>query len=308
MIVSASRREDLPAFRMDWLMSRLREGSCDVTNPFDPRRVRRVSLVPEDVDCLVLWTRDPRPLTPRARELESMGYRFYVHVTITGYPREIEPGTMRDTEAADAFASLAQIIGPERVLWRYDPVIASRELDPGFHARNFERISSLLEGKTKRVTVSLIDEYARTRARLEAAGLEDIVFGTPRHGDRRAPAATSLNAQLPDAPSTEFALCPDSTTPSTPPPPYPAILKDLASIALSRGMEPVSCAELYDLSALGIRRGACVDAALIKKIFDIDMAPGRDRGQRATCACAPSVDIGEYGSCPALCAYCYARR
>jgi hypothetical protein len=299
MIVSASRREDLPAFRMDWLMDRLREGSCEVPNPFDARRTRRVRLDPAEVECLVLWTRDSRPLAGRVRELESMGHRFYVHVTLTGYPSSLEPGTVREAEAVSAFAALADLVGPARVIWRYDPIIVARELDPDFHRKNFERLAAALKGATNRVTLSLLDEYARTRARLERAGLSGVVFGSPRVPAEDAPLGIPRNTAL---------LASDSAAPPMAPVPYPELLADLAAIARSRGMESVACAEPYDLSGLGIARGACVDAALIGKLFGIAADPAKDRGQRPACGCAPSVDIGEYGRCPGGCAYCYARR
>ena len=36
--------------------------------------------------------------------------------------------------------------------------------------------------------------------------------------------------------------------------------------------------------------------------------PPKDRGQRAFCGCIASADIGQYATCPHLCAYCYANR
>ena len=296
MIVSASRRCDLPAWRMDWLMDRLREGRVEVPNPFDARRPRLVSLDPASVDCVVFWTRDPRPLSARAAELAGMGFRFYVHVTITGYPEALEPGTLGAADAVAAFSALSDAIGPERALWRYDPILVARGLDADWHPRNFAALARALEGRTRRVTLSLLDEYARTRARLERAGLPEPVFGTRRGGP--GPAEDGSGAEAPG---------PLFGQPPAPPAPYPALLAGLAAIARGRGMEPLSCAEPYDLSALGIGRGSCVDAKLIETLFGIDLPATKDRGQRPDCGCAPSVDIGEYGTCPAGCVYCYAR-
>jgi hypothetical protein len=291
MIVSASRRCDIPAYRMAWLMGALRAGSCEVRSPFDARKSRIVSLDPAEVDCLVFWTRDPRPLAAAAREIEALGFRFYAQVTITGYPAALEPGTLREAEAAAAFSALSDAVGPERALWRFDPVFVARGLGPEDLRRAFERLAAALEGQTRRVTLSLLDEYARTRARLEKAGLSEIVFGSsgvPRRAARDDGSRASAAIPLPE--------------------PYSGLLAELAAIARSRGIESVACAEPYDLSALGIARGACVDGALIEKLFGMAIPASRDRGQRPCCGCAPSVDIGAYGSCPAACAYCYARR
>ena len=62
MILSASRRTDIPAFYGDWLMNRLRAGFLLVRNPRNPRQVSRIDLSPENVDCIVFWTKNPAPL------------------------------------------------------------------------------------------------------------------------------------------------------------------------------------------------------------------------------------------------------
>lgn len=80
-------------------------------------------------------------------------------------------------------------------------------------------------------------------------------------------------------------------------------------------MTPQACAEPYDFSALGIEAGACVDAAFAASLWgategyaDGTGSRRKDSGQRPACRCAPSVDIGAYGTCPRGCAYCYANR
>jgi hypothetical protein len=65
MIISASRRTDIPAFYADWLVYRLNAGYCLVKNPFNPAQIKRVSLKPEDVDGIVLWTKNAAPILPR---------------------------------------------------------------------------------------------------------------------------------------------------------------------------------------------------------------------------------------------------
>ena len=73
-----------------WMARRLKEGYCTVPNPYDRNQVSRISLRPEDVDAIVFWTRNPRPLLPYLEELDSRGYCYYFQFTILGYPREID--------------------------------------------------------------------------------------------------------------------------------------------------------------------------------------------------------------------------
>jgi hypothetical protein len=292
VIVSASRRTDIPARYLDWLMGRLAAGYCLVRSPYSAASLRRVELDPSGVECLVFWTRDPRALAARAAEIELMGFRFYVHVTLCAYPRSVEPSGLGIEAGVDALRELADAVGPERSLWRYDPVFVADGLDADFHRAAFGRISAALEGATRRVTLSLLDEYAGTAARLARSGFPGAVFGSPRGRPGGAAGDEGRAGE-----------------PRLPPEPYPALLADLAAMARSRGMEPVACAEDFDLEPYGIGRASCVDSSLISKLRGEPPADrGRDKGQRLGCGCAPSVDIGAYGTCPALCAYCYANR
>ena len=76
MIISASRRTDIPALYAEWFIRRIHAGFCHVPNPFNPRHVSTVSLRPEDVEVIVFWTRHARPLLPYLDELDRFGYRY----------------------------------------------------------------------------------------------------------------------------------------------------------------------------------------------------------------------------------------
>ncbi|HSQ35914.1 MAG TPA: DUF1848 family protein, partial [Candidatus Binatia bacterium] len=83
MIVSASRRCDLPAFHGHWFMEQLRRGTVTIANPFRPDRSRAVSLERKDVDAIVFWSRDPRPFLAHLAEIEARGYPYYFLITVT---------------------------------------------------------------------------------------------------------------------------------------------------------------------------------------------------------------------------------
>ncbi|MDQ7793310.1 MAG: DUF1848 domain-containing protein [bacterium] len=163
-VVSASRRTDIPAFYAEWLLNRLRAGYCLTSNPFNPRQVTRVALAPGET-VLVLWTRDPRPLLPALPELE--GFRHYFLFTLTAYPRHLEPGLPPLGQLVASFSRLSRLIGPRRVIWRYDPIILSRELDAAYHLQAFTALARALEGATERVVVSFLDPYPRVMRRLK---------------------------------------------------------------------------------------------------------------------------------------------
>ena len=125
MIISASRRTDIPAFYAQWLINRIRAGYCTVPNPVNPRQVSRVSLLPEDLDVIVFWTRNPRPLFPYLNELEQRGCRYYFQYTLLGYPVQIDPHSPPRAAAISTFRELAAR-GKTILIVTHDPSLTSR--------------------------------------------------------------------------------------------------------------------------------------------------------------------------------------
>ncbi|MFZ5427339.1 MAG: DUF1848 domain-containing protein [Thermodesulfobacteriota bacterium] len=269
MIVSASRRADIPAHYADWFMNRVRAGWCAVPSPFNARQVSRVSLEPAAVDAIVFWTRDPSPLLGRLPELRNIGFEFVFQFTLLEYPPALHPGMPPLPSRLDAFRKLSDLIGPERVLWRYDPVVLTASIGTDFHRRWFERLSRELAGHTRRVTVSLVEPYRKTLSRMKRAG-----------ADLLAPDEASLEG----------------------------LFTFMSQAARDWGMTPVSCADEAGLDGFGFVPGACVDAELLSSVTGRLLPPEKDPNQRPACRCAKSRDIGMYDACPAGCAYCYATR
>ncbi len=272
MIISASRRTDIPAFYAEWMIRRLREGYCTVPNPLNRNQVSRISLEPDDVEAIVFWTRNPAPLIPYLAELDSRGYRYYFQYTILGYPRQIDPKSPSPRAAIRTCHKLCQIVGPHRIIWRYDPIVFTGITQPEFHTNNFRRLAESLRGQTYRSVISIVDEYRKTERRWKK------LEGTP--------------AAIQPCDKTQFAR----------------LMQDLAASAKANGMDIVSCAEPIDLSPYGIRSGKCVDDELLKEVFRIEATRRKDPTQRDDCGCVVSRDIGMYDSCIFGCQYCYATR
>lgn len=271
-VVSASRRTDLPAFYWRWFMNRLEAGSCDVANPFGARRVRRVSLAPEDVVAFVFWTRCARPMLSSIDRLHGEGFAFYVHYTITGYPRELEPGAPSREESVATLLSLSEILGPHRVIWRYDPIVLSTAMPAAYHERQFASLARELRGAVDCAYLSFCDFYGKT-----CRGLARVAA---RAGWEFAEGAAHERA---------------------------ALAGRLAEVARAEGMELRACAEA-GLDAAGVRAGSCVDPALLARLRpDLDVRL-RSAPSRPGCGCVESVDIGAYDLCSYGCVYCYANR
>ena len=166
MIVSASRRTDVPALYLPWLVRRLQEGYCLVRNPHNPHRISRVDLRPEAVDGMVLWTKNPLPLLDLPPEL--LRIPFYIFCTITPYGRDLEPGLPPKREIVEAFRLLSAKLGPVRLVWRYDPILFSPAHSLEWHVARFADLAASLHGTTDTCVLSFLDSY-RCTARAERA-------------------------------------------------------------------------------------------------------------------------------------------
>jgi len=171
MIISASRRTDIPAFYGEWLLNRLREGSVLVRNPFNPRQVSRVSLDPGVVDCLVFWTKNPAPLLSRLAEIERLGHPFNFQYTLTACDRSLEQHLPARSERIATFRTLAERIGPERVLWRFDPILFTRGQGPDQLLREFATLAGHLRSSTRHCTISFLSLYAKCKRNLSGIAL-----------------------------------------------------------------------------------------------------------------------------------------
>ncbi len=184
---------------------------------------------------------------------------------------------------------MAERVGPERLVWRYDPIVLSSLTSPDFHRRTYEKLASALRGSTLRSVVSLLDVYGKIRKRLAglaARGVQLIPLQAGADPLAVAPSGLPGGAAMPDW--------------------LADLLRDLAQIAQANGMETVSCAEELDLQLYGIRPGKCIDDELIARVFGLEVSHAKDPGQRKACGCVPSKDIGMYDSCQLGCRYCYA--
>lgn len=161
MIISASRRTDIPAWYSQWLVNRIQAGYVLVRNPMNPRQVSRVTLSPDVVDGMVFWTKNPEPMLARLDAFRD--YPYYFQFTVTPYGRDIESGLPNKNDVViPVFQRLADTIGPQRVVWRYDPILINEKYTVAVHLRAFESMAKKLHGYTRKCTFSFIDLYQKT--------------------------------------------------------------------------------------------------------------------------------------------------
>lgn len=269
-VISVSRRTDVPAFYWRWFMRRIDDGFCHWINPFNARQVFRVPMAPDDVAAIVFWTRNAGPMIHDIPRLAQRGYAFYVQYTINGYPREIEHRSPEVDRAVDTLRALSSATSPERVIWRYDPIILSSATPPEYHFERFEQLADQVHGAVRDVYISFCDPYGRTERHFK--NISERLGWTLEFGTRSQ---------------------------------HHEIASRLASIAAARDMQLFSCAEM-NLNVPGVKRGSCVDPNLLGRLrpdldFHLKAAPTREG-----CGCVQAVDIGSFDTCVFGCEYCYA--
>lgn len=271
-IISASRRTDIPTFYGEWLVNRLEAGEFYTrNNPYNPNAVSHITFSKEDIDCVVLWTKNPASLISCGERLQRFPCLF--QYSITGYGREIENNVPDLPANINMFQEIERKFNPShgehRMVWRYDPIFFTSRFTPEWHIHNFNWIASNLEGYCNRVVISFVDMY-------------DFV---KRHMLEQEKLPQTIN-------ETQLKV----------------FCSKLSKIARQHGMEIYTCAEKIDLDSVGIKHGACVDKELIEKIIGYKLKGGKDKSQRETCGCMESVDVGKYNTCLNGCLYCYARK
>ena len=166
MIISASRRTDIPNYYSEWFINRLKAGYVYVRNPMNLHQISRIDLSPGVVDCIVFWTKNPLPMMDRLDALD--GYSYYFQFTLTGYGKDLEPNLPDKREQMiDIFRRLSLKTGKEKVIWRYDPILFTDRYTPKYHCKAFREMAEALRGYTDKVVISLIDWYVKTKKNMK---------------------------------------------------------------------------------------------------------------------------------------------
>lgn len=166
MILSASRRTDIPCYYNEWFINRLKAGYALTRNPMNHAQLSKILLSPDLVDCIVLWTKDAQNIMPHLKTIDDMGYKYYFQFTLTPYDNTIEKNLRDKAGIENTFIELSQAIGKERVLWRYDPIVLNDNLTVNYHKEQFTRLCDKLHPYTESVTISFVDTYSKLKTNL----------------------------------------------------------------------------------------------------------------------------------------------
>lgn len=174
MILSVSRRTDIPRFYFDWFLNRLEAGFVLVRNPMNFHQVSRIELSPQTIDFIVFWSKNPAPMLKKLHLLEP--YPYYMQFTINAYDKLIEKNLPDKAELLNTFQQFSDLIGAERMIWRYSPVLLTQKYTPDYHIEFFKKLCQALKGYTKKCNLSFIDMYSKIKCRMAELGISEPDF------------------------------------------------------------------------------------------------------------------------------------
>jgi hypothetical protein len=288
-IISASRREDMTAFSPDRL-ERIIKG--EAKGPLK-------HVMPEKIHTLVLWTRDFRnalkgTLFKSLNELkERYSCQIMMHLTVTGMAgTALEPGVPGFDRLIPELPALLRLLGkPERLFWRYDPLVtavrssnASRYDNDSalkitnIDENNFKKLADIFSDHgVKKCITSIVTPYEKVLKRLKK---ENIML-------------------IPEHEKEKNFIC---------------FMNDFL---VSKKMHLQTCCTHIDFNDqqdseifFSKFRGACISRFEIETLHDKGLVLDSDNSrpmQREDCLCDKSWDVGWYRKCPHHCLYCYAR-
>lgn len=275
VIISASRATDIPAFHIEKLIESMKKGYTEWMNPFNGKIIY-ISF--SKCRAMVFWTKNPKPMMEYLEYIDKTIKNYYFQFTLNDYEKEgLEVNMPSLEERIFTFISLSEKIGREKVIWRFDPLIMTDQINVGDLIEKVWRIGSRLQYHTNKLVFSFVDVegYRKVETALRRKGIRYIPF------------------------SEEDKL---------------GIAKELANMGSALGLKVATCCEDISLDHLGIDHNKCVDDVLLRKLFPEDKdlmdflaIAKKDNGQRKGCGCIKSKDIGRYGTCLHNCIYCYAR-
>ena len=291
IIISASRSTDIPTFYSDWFISRWEAGYIKWTNPFNGQPLY-VSF--KNTRLVVFWTKNPRPMFKHLDYLDKNIPNYYFQFSLNDYDKEKYEAKVPSVESRiKTFKELSQRLGKKRVVWRYDPLILTKDIDVNELLRRVKNIGNQIHEFTEKLVFSFvdIDIYRKVENNLKKEDVPYIEW-------------TTQNME-------EFA-------------------KGISQINKDWGLQLGTCSEKIDLDKYGIVHNKCIDDDLMIDLFSHDsqlmdflgveikqpdlFSDGeiiktrnlKDKGQREDCGCIMAKDIGQYNTCPHECNYCYA--
>ena len=160
MIINVGGRTDIVNYYTPWLLNRLEEGYAYSRNPFARENVYKLSLKSEDVDCLLFCSKNYQPILKHIGGIDEK-YNILCNYTITAYGKDIEPKVPSINQSIKTLKRLSDIVGVNKILWRYDPILLTEKYTVEKHLETFEYLAEKISPLVYRCIFSFVDMYKK---------------------------------------------------------------------------------------------------------------------------------------------------
>ena len=174
MIISASRRTDIPSLHTKWFLNRLKEEYVITQNPISKNNFYKIPLNKNIVDIIVFWSKNPN--IDFIKEVRDLGYKFYLHFTITPYDKNIERNIPNKKLLIRNFQTISKLFGKEKIIWRYDPIILNDDFNANYHINNFKNFADSLNGYTDECIFSFVQIYSKIKNNIKNINDNDKII------------------------------------------------------------------------------------------------------------------------------------
>ncbi len=274
VVISASRATDIPAFYMDWLVSRIQAGYVRWINPFNGMPLY-VSF--DNARLIVFWSKNPAPLLKHLNFFDERISNYYIQFTLNDYEKDgLESGVPPVAERVETFIRLSERLGKEKVIWRFDPLLLTDTVGVEKLLEKIRGIGDQLKGYTEKLVFSFADINVYRKVQQNLCKQQVAYREFDEHTIEELAAG-------------------------------------LQQLNRAWGFTLATCAERFSLDRFGVVPNSCIDEDLIIRLFHHDknlmdflkvkvtfpdlfnpmmkvekVTNNKDRGQRGFCGCMVS--------------------
>ncbi len=165
MIINTGSRTDTVQYYTKWLLKRFEEGFVYSRNPLFPSKVTRYELNPEVLDCVIFCSKNYKPVLPYIKSIAEK-FNTYFYYTITAYGKDIEPNVPSIDKSIETLIKLSEIVGSQRIAWRYDPILLTENYTKETHYKTFDYMAQRLSPYIDRCIFSFVEMYKKLKTNM----------------------------------------------------------------------------------------------------------------------------------------------
>ena len=160
MVLNISFRTDIVSMYSEWLADTLlNKEYIGSRNPYN----NKIQLfTTKDIEGIVFCSKNYSKLLPYVEEINKKYHCLY-HYTITPYEDDIEPNVPDIIESIHTLKQLSNIVGKEKIILRFDPILLTPKYTKEIIYRLFHYIVRKTHDYVKQYTFNFVNVYDKVK-------------------------------------------------------------------------------------------------------------------------------------------------